>query len=298
MNILFRVDSSSEIGIGHLIRCLVLAEQYPQDNITFTSQDLEGNANKLISNKGYTLSLLNDNSIGELMLKINKFKIDMVIFDHYGINNIFEKSIKEMAGVQILSFDDTYEKHYCDILLNHNIYATAEEYKGLVPEFCVIKCGKEHTLIRDEFRKIKIKKRPFNKNTSLIFVSLGGSDAANIGLTVLKMLVEFKNIEISLATTSSNKNIIKLQTFAIEHQNVNIYINYNIAELMNSSDYAIITPSVIVYEAMYLDLPFLAIQTAENQRYISNYLANNHFLIGHIKTLDSIKPLVQSLLLL
>ena len=295
MNILFRVDSSSEIGLGHLKRCLVLAEQYQQDNIVFSVQDLKGNANKIISDKGYALSVLSDNSIDELTQKIIELKIDMVVFDHYGIDDKFEKNIKEKTSVQILSFDDTYEKHYCDILLNHNIYANAEQYKGLVPELCEIKCGKEYTLISDEFREIKIRKRPLNKDNPVVFVSLGGSDSGNISLTILKALVEFDDITINLATTSSNNNITKLQSFSEQYQNVNIYINFNIAVLMNNSDCAIITPSVIVYEAMYLDLPFLAIQTADNQSYISDYLANNNYLLVHAKALDNIKSLIQSL---
>jgi len=295
MNILFRVDSSSEIGLGHLKRCLVLAEQYQQDNIVFSVQDLKGNANKIISDKGYALSVLSDNSIDELTQKINELKIDMVVFDHYGIDDKFEKNIKEKTSVQILSFDDTYEKHYCDILLNHNIYASDGQYKGLVPKICEIKCGKEYTLISDEFREIKIRKRPLNKDNPVVFVSLGGSDSGNISLTILKALVEFDDITINLATTSSNNNITKLQSFSEQYQNVNIYINFNIAVLMNNSDCAIITPSVIVYEAMYLDLPFLAIQTADNQSYISDYLANNNYLLVHAKALDNIKSLIQSL---
>jgi UDP-2,4-diacetamido-2,4,6-trideoxy-beta-L-altropyranose hydrolase len=67
---------------------------------------------------------------------------------------------------------------------------------------------------------------------------------------------------------------------------------------MNNSDCAIITPSVIAYEAMYLNLPFLAIQTTDNQRYISDYLSSNKFLLGHAEALNNIKPLIQSLLTL
>jgi len=296
MNVVFRVDSSSQIGLGHLMRCLVLAEQYKEDGIIFATQDLEGNANDKIINKGYELIALNDNSADELVRNIKELDAGMVVFDHYGIDNKFEKLIKERTGITILSLDDTYEEHYCDILLNHNIYADNARYKSLVPEFCEIRCGSEYTLIRDEFKKIEIKKRPINKDRPVIFVSLGGSDINNVGLAVLAMLTEFNHLVVNLATTSSNKNIKELQGFALQHQNINICINCNVAEMMNQSDFAIITPSVIAYESMYLDLPFLAIQTADNQRYISEYLESHNFLLGSAEALDGVKSLIKKLL--
>ena len=53
MNIAFRVDSSSKIGLGHLMRCFVLAEQYKNNNVIFFVQKLTGNANQRIIDKGY-----------------------------------------------------------------------------------------------------------------------------------------------------------------------------------------------------------------------------------------------------
>jgi spore coat polysaccharide biosynthesis predicted glycosyltransferase SpsG len=47
--------------------------------------------------------------------------------------------------------------------------------------------------------------------------------------------------------------------------------------MMNDSDFAIITPSVVLYEAMFLKLPFISIKTADNQEIMRQYLfENNH----------------------
>jgi len=277
MNILFRVDSSSKIGRGHVMRCLVLAKQYREDNVIFATQDLKGNANQKIIDESYKLIALNDGSVNELVQRINELNIDMVVFDHYGINSDFEKAVKGDSGVKILSFDDVYEKHYCDILLNHNIYADAGKYKDLVPDFCEIRCGKKYTLVREEFKKIEIKKTPSNKGKLVVFVCLGGADANNISLPVLEILSDFDNIIVNLATTSSNKNIEKLLGFSKQYEDINICIDCNVAELMSNSNFSIITPSVIVHEAIIVKLPFIAILTADNQEMMYQYLCENNY---------------------
>ena len=66
MNILVRADSSSYIGTGHIMRDLVLAKQYKNENIIFATQDLVGNINHKIIEAGYKIELLKSNDFKEL----------------------------------------------------------------------------------------------------------------------------------------------------------------------------------------------------------------------------------------
>ena len=293
MNIAFRVDSSSKIGLGHLMRCLVLAGQYKNYNVIFFVQKLTGNANYKIIEKGYEIVFLDNNSIDELSKKIDLFNIHNIVFDHYSIDYKFEKSIKEKTGAHILSFDDNYEKHYCDILLNHNIYAEAEKYNNLVPKFCEIRCGEKYTLIREDFKKVKIKKSLNDKDQAIILISLGATDPNNIGLKVLNLMVVIENIIINFVTTNSNNHIPKLQNFAKQFKNINIFIDCNIAEVMSNSDFAIITPSVIAHEAMFLKLPFFSLKTADNQKLMHQYLLENNYQAFNIGELNKLQEEVQ-----
>ena len=273
-NILVRVDSSSKIGIGHVMRDLVLVKQYPKANIIFACQDLEGNINFKIKNFGYEIKILKSNYFEELDLLLKKLKINFLIIDHYKIDYNFEKQLKsENLNLKILSFDDTYEKHYCDILLNHNIYGDDKKYKGLVPEECELRCGEKHTLIRDEFIVQKNKKAKNRDKKFKILIAFGGSDFDNISLKVLKTIKNKKNIDIYTLSTSSNKNIKTIKKFTSKYENMKLIIDSNeVAKLINSIDLAIVSPSTILHEIKYLEKKFIAIQTASNQKFMMKYL--------------------------
>ncbi len=276
-NILFRADSSSIIGTGHIMRDLVLSDSYHDSHIIFATQDLAGNINHKINYKTVTLE---SNDLDELISIVKEHEVDMLVIDHYDIDWEFEKKIKEKTGVKILSFDDTYERHHCDILLNHNIYADKNKYIGLVPKDCEIRCGGKYTLIRDEFKVEKDKSKSFKIQNSKfkIFIAMGGTDSANLNINILEVLQNFLNIHACVITTTANKYLTQLKEYVSEKKNITLHINTSqVAKLMKECDFAIVTPSVTLHEVIYMDIPFIAIQSADNQREMVEYLLQNRY---------------------
>lgn len=68
--VLFRCDSSSTIGTGHVMRDLVLASQFKGARVSFATQDLDGNINHVIEKAGYTCLNLKSNSLKGPLLHI------------------------------------------------------------------------------------------------------------------------------------------------------------------------------------------------------------------------------------
>ena len=60
MRIVIRADSSVELGSGHIMRCLTLAEELNQQGaeLSFICQDLTGNLAALIEQKGFQVQLM------------------------------------------------------------------------------------------------------------------------------------------------------------------------------------------------------------------------------------------------
>lgn len=266
--ILFRCDSSSSIGLGHVKRDLVYASQLSSAEIFFACQALEGNINSLIH---YPLYILQSNDIKELATLAKKLTIDEIVIDNYALTYEDEHYLKKHCRSTLSVFDDTYNRHYCDKVINHNLGACAQKYQNKVPSFCKISIIPP--LIKEEFYQEKKIKREKNG----IFLSLGGTDSANLSLKVLKALKQHK-LPVNLATTSANPHLKALKRYAYLNRWVQLYIDADIAKLLNSSAFAIITPSVLASEAYFLKLPLLSIKTASNQTEVEKFLKQQRFM--------------------
>ena len=281
--ILFRADSSSTIGIGHIMRDLVLAQRdFKDDNIVFATQDFKGNINHKIVEAGYKIELLHSNDIEEFISVVQKYEADLVVIDHYQIDYKYEQTLKERVNVKILVFDDTYEKHYCDILLNHNLYADPKKYEGLVSKQCELRCGSKYTLLRNEFiiEKAKGRQNSNNPENLNVFIAMGGADHSNLNTKILDVLKNFPNIHAHVVTTMANQHLEELKKYIENKRDITLHINTDkIALLMNRSDFAIVTPSVTVNEIVHMGIPFISIKTAENQNEMYQYLDQHHYSI-------------------
>jgi len=304
--VIIRADSSSTIGTGHIMRDLVLAErEFSDARVIFAVRDLPGNINRRIEEAGYEVVLLESEEIREVADLVIREKADTIVIDHYGIGYDEEKSLKVMTGAKIFILDDTYERHYCDVLLNHNVYAEATKYRGLVPGHCEIWCGSEYTLLRREFleaKKNRASQKVLEGKEKKVFLAMGGADHSQVNIPILEVLKRWDNLKVDIVTTSANSGLNRLKDYVRRYPNFRLHINTDrIAELMISADFAVVSPSVVLNELFFLDVPFVAIMTADNQKEMYNYLKRKKFLIlkrfeieRFKKSIEQIKILIES----
>lgn len=269
MRTLIRADSSSTIGLGHIMRDVVLAKELGGE-LFFACQTLEGN---IIERIPYEVKILQSNDADELIALIKSLHVTLLVIDHYGIDATYEQTVKEATGVKILSLDDTYEKHHCDILLNPNVYADASRYEALVLKGCELRCGKP--LIREDFHTEKTIQR---EKIYDVCIAMGGSDSANITLGVLKTLPS--TLHVSILTTTANAHLKELHSFVADKPNITLHVNtHEVAKVLHQSRCVITTPSVMVQEVLFMELPFLAIKVASNQDDMYAYLKQQGYAV-------------------
>lgn len=301
MHILIRTDSSINIGTGHVMRCLTLADLLREANakISFISRPFPGNICKLIEQKGYNIDylphldkLINlDHSskieyeeFEDIDLKqtidilIGKSQIvDCLIVDHYLLDIIWETGIRQYVK-KIFVIDDLANRvHDCDLLLDQNYYDDLSiRYDNLIPKHCKKFLGPQFTLLRKEFEIAKETLKERDGLVRRILVFFGGTDPTNETIKTLMAIqqLDCTNLYIDVVVGKTNLHQKKIEELCSVIPNTNYYCQVdNMAELMAQADLSIGAGGITTWERCYLGLPSLTIIVASNQVEVNKAVA-------------------------
>ena len=289
MNIVFRVDSSIQIGTGHAMRCLTLAKELRKKaNVQFICRKHKGSLVKQIKSKGFVVYELNDavlkKNANELSIVdwlgttqkqdvqdcapiLEKIKPDWVIVDHYGIDKFWQNNLKKYYNKLLVIDDLANREHNCDLLLDQNFYKDKNlRYKKLVPSKCKTLLGPRYALLREEFLTTSSNLR--DKGLNKILVYFGGSDIKNNTLKVLQAIKFCKQANISVDVVIGPDSPYKkdVLNFSLSMKNT-ICFDFveNMAEMMSNSDLYIGSAGTTTWERCCMGLPSIVIGIAENQ---------------------------------
>ncbi|MBY6276611.1 UDP-2,4-diacetamido-2,4,6-trideoxy-beta-L-altropyranose hydrolase [Symbiobacterium thermophilum] len=280
MNILFRVDSSFEIGTGHVMRCLTLAKMLKDAGCTvaFAMRACSGDLCDYVERQGFSVFRMfhgfDTAQETDAQLTINIIRqwkgwIDWCIVDHYQLDRRWEEQVKKYVGKMMVIDDLADRPHDCHLLLDQNYYKNMKRrYDGLVPKNCRLFLGPKYIILRPEFYEAKksVKIRGGHVQRMLIF--FGGSDPTNETEKVLQALrdLHFTHVKVDVVVGNANPKRSQIQEMCLE-MNINYHcqINY-IAELMAQADLSFGAGGVTMWERCFLGLPSIVTIVAENQR--------------------------------
>ena len=307
MNVFIRVDASVEIGTGHVMRCLVLAEELRNKkvNVSFICHMIPGDMIAYIRAKGFTVYCIEvsqavlENSLNHLSwlecqwqmdarLTIKTLSentnIDWLIVDHYAFDAQWERMVKPYV-TSIMVIDDLADRaHDCDVLLDQNLYSDmADRYENLVSNNTLQLLGPKYLLLRKEFSDRSVEKK-HSGTIKRILISFGGSDPTNETMKAIKAVLKMNrpDICVDVVIGTSNQQYATIANFCESIPQIKLHykIDY-VADLMIKADLAIGAGGTTTWERCYLGLPAITIETATNQAEILRYIAE----IGAIRHL-------------
>lgn len=292
--VLIRVDAATNIGTGHVMRCLTLAHALKKKEyrISFICRKHIGHMADYIKSQGFDVYLLPrlieikrfnyltwigatiENDVYECMKIIQSLKqeIDWMIVDHYGIDEDWELVIKKHVN-RILVIDDlANRKHNCDILLDQNFtYNYEKRYNHLVNKDALKLLGPKYTILREEFIQARHSLPHKNGKIERLLVFFGGSDDTNETMKILQSfklltLDKIEKIEVDVVVGINNQMKEEIKNICSKFENIHFHFNINyMAELMKRADLAICASGSTTWERYCLGLPGIVIATAENQ---------------------------------
>ena len=288
----FRVDATSQIGTGHFMRCLTLADALRQRGawIRFVSRGLPDHLQDMLTARDMGFAPLNDavtaqapddlahsnwlgtsqvQDAGDSAEALADREWDWLIVDHYALDARWESAMRDSAG-KIMAIDDLADrKHDCDVLLDQNYYRDMQtRYGGKVPEHCRVLLGPRYALLREEFRELRAQVKPRTGEVKRILMFFGGVDAGNYTGLAIKALsgLDIKGVEVDVVIGAQHPQRAEIEQ-ACTTQGYACYVQTSrMAELMAAADLAIGAGGSATWERCCLGLPALSICTAENQR--------------------------------
>ena len=294
--LVIRADASTQIGIGHVMRCLALAQgwQDVEGYTTFLMAKVTPALEDRLCSEGMEVMHLSctpggaDDAIRTANLA-RQTGAPWVVVDGYHFGADYQRIIKD-ANLCLLFIDDNghSDRYYADIILNQNIYAHESLYLNKEP-YTQLLLGTRYVLLRHEFLKWQGWKRSIPQVAQKVLVTLGGGDPDNVTLKVIRALnkVNISGLEVKVIVGTSNPHFESLKNAMlsacpVESQeaihtgapcSMDILKNVeNIPKLMSWADVAVSAGGSTCWELAFMGLPNVVMVLADNQKDIAEGL--------------------------
>ncbi len=286
--VVIRADANSKIGMGHVMRCLSVADALLKrgEEVLFVTAD--DTPVPLLTKKGIPCRILHTDYAdmeAELPKLWEVLREDIsILVDSYYVTEKYLAALKKRTTT--IYMDDIYAFSYpVDMLINYNIYGEEMGYeKDTAFADTKLLLGTEYVPLREEFsagaenvtstedRLLQTAEQPGTAADGGILITTGGSDSFNLAGQLLTEAMKYdalKTKEYHVVSGSLNPHIGELQALAQEHGNIHIHCNVtNMAELMAESKVALSAGGSTLYELCAMGVPAIVFSFAENQEHL------------------------------
>jgi len=297
VKVVIRADASLQMGTGHIMRCLTLAEALKKETVEveFICREHEGNLIERIKLQDFKVHVLplsqntaiDDGLYGSQWLGANqqedaalclpileKIKPDWLIVDHYSLDQTWQSVLAECFSKLMVIDDLANRKHQCNVLLDQTYGRNENDYAGLVPKCSQLLLGSEYALLRPEFaewREYSLQHR-IKPSFKKLLITMGGVDLDNVTgelLDALKGCSLPKELDINIVMGATAPHLTKVQQQAkLLPNKATVMVNVsNMAEIMANADIAIGAAGATTWERCCLGLPTVTLVLADNQKF-------------------------------
>jgi spore coat polysaccharide biosynthesis predicted glycosyltransferase SpsG len=266
-NILILTESGTQIGMGHITRCLSIAQEFkkqgwnvrilldsdiPNSDSHFIEMRLWSNWDILLPNLGWAT---------------------LVLIDSYRMSLAYYEKIYSCSRNTAVIDDSPHRLYSNGIVIDWTIGAerTSSMNHGVIPLL-----GIQYCALRSAFQTPV--SRTVHKNISSVMITFGGSDVRKLTIPFVRHFTScYPDIAMNVVVGPGCQDLQRLMDF--DCQNLTIHSNCNdmqMAAIMRSADIAICGGGQTLYELVSQSVPSFAVcLVADQMQDISGFANEN-----------------------
>ncbi|MBF0295802.1 MAG: UDP-2,4-diacetamido-2,4,6-trideoxy-beta-L-altropyranose hydrolase [Magnetococcales bacterium] len=275
MDVVLRADAGVNIGGGHVMRCLTLAQALERQgaDVAFACRTgTEQVVSRLAERTWRELPQgLAPEQEAQYLADGWPEGCELLVVDHYGLDARFERACRGWAQ-RILVIDDLADRsHDAEWLLDQTPGREAQDYAGRVNPECRLLLGADHLLLRPAFasaRHAARSRRLAGGRSGRLLVTLGLTDAHNVTARILEGIAAAgvaAEVDVVLGGGAPHLDAVRALTRGMPFP-VTLHVDVSRMErLMAQADLAIGAGGTSAWERCCLGLPAITVTIADNQ---------------------------------
>lgn len=274
---IIRADGNTAIGMGHVMRCLSIADAMKDRNIEPVFMTADNDCAAMIEDRGFEACVLGTDYrdmeselplIREFLRQRTK-NVDassIILVDSYQVTSRYYEELRTMAKVACL--EDMGQSYPVDLLINYNIYGPKLVYDNKITHATLLGTG--YQPLRREFQQDM--QYDIKDKITDVMITTGGSDpyfAARAFTDTFLFEKELEKSQIRYHIISGPFNMHAEELHKLYDENPRVEIHEHVTcmkEIMKQCDVVLSATGSTIYEVSALGVPLIAFYFAENQR--------------------------------
>ena len=285
-----RADASRRIGLGHLKRCLALAQALRDIGLEtlFLGRRSDADGASLVTSAGFRwlalpgpalreagpahadwLPVSPEQDAADTLLALGGRPLHAIVVDHYALDARWHEALRRATGAALVAIDDLADRPLAvDLLVDPNPAADpAAKWRTVLRRPAVLCTGPAHALLDAVYTHQP--PRPWHDRVERIGIFMGGTDPgahSELAWRACRMHAGWAG-PIDIATTSANARLPALQALCERDAHLRLMVDQpDLAAFHASHDLQVGAGGGALWERCALGVPTLALVTAANQR--------------------------------
>ena len=275
--LLVRADAGPSIGLGHVMRCLALAQAWRDEGgraVFAMGESLPALRSKLevegfaVARVAYEAGSAADRSATVALA--HEHRVHAVVLDGYRFGTAMQRELRD-AGVATVAIDDNgeAEEYLADLVVNGNVFANETLYTRRGSRTRLL-LGPRHALLRRDFAR-RARRTELPPATGRVLVTFGGADTTDLTTRALRGLRTLaRPLEVVVLVGAGCERRASIESAAADLSFVRILHDpSDVPEQMAWADLALSTAGSTCLEMAFMGLPGVVVVAADNQRSVA-----------------------------